>query len=553
MFRKAGLSGLLICLYTCAVHAQPLSDTEKLASLCKVWGLLKYHQPVHTDAYTYWDNALLERIEPVLRCADKNCLSALYLDWLKITDGQRARRKKAKASADVLRWNEDLSWIQDTQVFTEELSRRLYSVQQYRDTRHPAGVKYRPYVFNADFSGEQAYKEMRYPSGEYRLLALFRYWNMVQYFFPYRYAMQKNWMQVLEEKIPLFRQAGDSVAYQLALAELAASPGDGHAYLYTPRTQTWFGTLGLSCRFLCLGDTVLVRDFYNDSLCRLNDLRPGDILLSLDGEPVGERMETLRKYIGASNEDAFRRDVVHFAFLSDKPRVKAQFIRNGERLEKELQYFSREQQRAGYRHPEKDGPLYRDLGDSIAYIHLGRLMPQQVDSLMRSVKTTRGIVFDLRSYPQGTLYMLAAYLLPGKRPFALVTRPLPGSPGQYTWDGPLYGGGPNKDPYRGKTVLLMNAETQSQAEFTCMLLQTVPGSVSIGSATSGADGNVSEIVLPGNYRTYFSGIGVYYPDKRPTQGAGLQPDIYIKPTVQGIREGRDELLERAVQYIKTGQ
>jgi len=75
-------------------------------------------------------------------------------------------------------------------------------------------------------------------------------------------------------------------------------------------------------------------------------------------------------------------------------------------------------------------------------------------------------------------------------------------------------------------------------------------SVVIGSQTAGADGNVSEIILPGGIKTMISGIGVYYPDGTETQRVGIVPDIEIKPTIQGIREGRDELLEKAIEVIK---
>jgi C-terminal processing protease CtpA/Prc len=46
-----------------------------------------------------------------------------------------------------------------------------------------------------------------------------------------------------------------------------------------------------------------------------------------------------------------------------------------------------------------------------------------------------------------------------------------------------------------------------------------------------------------------SGNGIYYPDGRETQRTGIVPDIEVKPTVQGICEGRDELLEKAVEII----
>jgi C-terminal processing protease CtpA/Prc len=65
----------------------------------------------------------------------------------------------------------------------------------------------------------------------------------------------------------------------------------------------------------------------------------------------------------------------------------------------------------------------------------------------------------------------------------------------------------------------------------------------IGSTTAGADGNVSTVPLPGNFSSYISGIGVFYPDNSPTQRVGIVPDIVVTPTIEGIRAGRDELIE----------
>jgi len=45
-----------------------------------------------------------------------------------------------------------------------------------------------------------------------------------------------------------------------------------------------------------------------------------------------------------------------------------------------------------------------------------------------------------------------------------------------------------------------------------------------------------------------SGIGVFYPDRTPTQRVGIIPDLEVRPTIDGIRAGRDEVLEAAVSY-----
>ena len=71
----------------------------------------------------------------------------------------------------------------------------------------------------------------------------------------------------------------------------------------------------------------------------------------------------------------------------------------------------------------------------------------------------------------------------------------------------------------------------------------------VGSTTAGADGNISTIILPGGLRTIISGIGVYYPDGTQTQRIGIVPDVKVEPTINGIKQGKDEVLEKALEII----
>jgi carboxyl-terminal processing protease len=57
------------------------------------------------------------------------------------------------------------------------------------------------------------------------------------------------------------------------------------------------------------------------------------------------------------------------------------------------------------------------------------------------------------------------------------------------------------------------------------------------------------IIFPGNYKTGMSGLGVYYPDGRITQRVGIIPDIEVKSSIEGIKRGKDELLEKAIETI----
>jgi C-terminal processing protease CtpA/Prc len=104
--------------------------------------------------------------------------------------------------------------------------------------------------------------------------------------------------------------------------------------------------------------------------------------------------------------------------------------------------------------------------------------------------------------------------------------------------------------YTGKVAILVDEASISQAEYTAMAFRAAGNAIVVGSTTMGADGNVSQIPLPGGLNTAISGIGVFYPDKKPTQRIGIIPDFEVKPTIAGIRAGRDEVLEEALRQIR---
>jgi C-terminal processing protease CtpA/Prc len=106
------------------------------------------------------------------------------------------------------------------------------------------------------------------------------------------------------------------------------------------------------------------------------------------------------------------------------------------------------------------------------------------------------------------------------------------------------------ETYRGWTVMLMDERTQSQAEHTGLFLKAANNTRFVGSRTAGADGDVTNVALPGNILVWFTGMAVRHPDGRPLQRTGLIPDILVKPTIRGIRAGRDEVLERALTYLR---
>jgi C-terminal processing protease CtpA/Prc len=100
---------------------------------------------------------------------------------------------------------------------------------------------------------------------------------------------------------------------------------------------------------------------------------------------------------------------------------------------------------------------------------------------------------------------------------------------------------------------MVDETSMSQAEYTSMAFRASPGAIIVGSTTAGADGNVSPFALPAGLRTMISGIGVFYPDKTPTQRIGIVPNVEVRPTIAGIRAGETKYWKKPCDRFWAGQ
>jgi C-terminal processing protease CtpA/Prc len=97
--------------------------------------------------------------------------------------------------------------------------------------------------------------------------------------------------------------------------------------------------------------------------------------------------------------------------------------------------------------------------------------------------------------------------------------------------------------------MLIDERTQSQAEHTGLFFEVANGTMFVGTPTSGTNGDITSFVLPGDIGVTFTGQGVRHADGRQLQRVGLQPHVLVAPTIEGIRAGRDEVLEAALVYL----
>jgi C-terminal processing protease CtpA/Prc len=531
------------------------AQIEHLAVLGRVWGFVKYYHPAVARGDYNLDAELLRVLPQVLRSSSPQARNETLRAWVASLGPVPACATCREPGGDTIRLKPDLAWLTDEKQLGSALSQQL----QYLRLNRNQGPHY--YVRaaqsgNAVFRHEQAYARPATPDAGLRLLALYRYWNMVAYFFPYRYAIGEDWQQVLPAFIPQFVAARTDEQYRLVALALIARLHDTHAAIFgnDQVLATYRGLYYAPVQVRFVAGQAVVMGYYQEALGLATGLHKGDVVLQVDGVPVADLVKARLPLTPASNEPTQLRNIAIDLLRGPTDQVKLLVRREGRDFPVAV---ARVLPSSGlnlgldYGTPDPKAPAWRLLPGKIGLLTLGTLHRGQLPTIMKAAKGTKGLVIDLRNYPADFVVVdLAQYLMPQQTAFVQFSGPRLTYPGLFPTAPPETIPASKEAPYAGKVVILVNELTQSQAEFTAMALRTVPGAQVVGSTTAGADGNVSSIVLPGNITTRISGLGVYYPDGRETQRVGIVPDVEVQPTIQGIRNGRDEVLEKAVQLLK---
>lgn len=520
---------------------------KNLKLLGQTWGFLKYYHPQIAAGNYNWDYELFRILPPVLQAKDKSELDKILIKWIGSL-GEFKKGKKEKYHQSDIKVEPDLSWIKQS-GFSSELSELLIDIQDSKKAKDHYYISLLPNVGNPKFKNEKAYADMKYPDAGFRLLSLYRYWNIIQYYFPYIYLIEEDWNMVLEEFIPKVIAAKNEMEYNLVILELITRVQDTHANITGENAsiKKYLGARKSALKVSFVENKAAIKDYHHEEHGEETGLLVGDIIESVNGISVSQVIEKQFKYTPASNDPIKLRNIARKLLRSNDSIIYVEFTRNGIKESKSIKTYSSEELKNN--NQVKD-TSFRLINKDIAYIHNGVLKRKHLPIIWEEIKNTKGLIIDIRNYPSDfPIYSLSKLLMPEAIPFVKFTNPKIQSAGHFVFEKTLNVGEKNKDYYKGKVIILINENSQSSAEYHAMAYRVHPNATVIGSTTAGADGNISRFNLPGGIKTRITGIGVYYPDGTETQRIGIIPDIEMNPTIKGIREGRDELMEKAIEVI----
>jgi C-terminal processing protease CtpA/Prc len=395
-----------------------------------------------------------------------------------------------------------------------------------------------------------------YPSREVRLLAAARVWGVFHYFHPYLPLYDRPWDTELAQSLPRIDAAANAREYHLAIAAMVAQTDDTHCFVSSPELSKFYGAAATPIRLDWIENQPVVVKVVDDDVAK--QVAPGDVLVTIDGRPYQDRMKELEPYIAASTPQSMKRRIVDLLLNGAVGTPIRAAFRSEKGVEREVE-LQPNPSNAAKLNPARTGPVYRLLTPKIGYVDLERLPVAQVDAMFRMFQGTDAIIMDMRGYPQGTAWSIAPVLTDRTAPVAARFRRnvlRVDAPEQNEIETlffeqrlPAFQGA----RYHGKTAMLIDSHAISQSEHSGLFYKTANGTTFIGSPTMGANGDVTSFTVPGGIFINFSGHDVRWPDDRQLQRVGLTPDIEAHPTIDGIRAGRDEILDRAVSFLQSGQ
>ena len=369
-------------------------------------------------------------------------------------------------------------------------------------------------------------------------------WNVFQHFYPYFDVVKTDWPAALREALVSAATDRDEDAFLDTLRLLVARLHDGHGNVGL-KTRDWTRYASLPLALSWIEDRLVVVAVTPGKADRI---RPGDVVLSLDGVPAAEALAKHERLTSGATPQWIRQVAVNRlgrGLIGESVRLKIQPAA-GEPYEISLAYEVKFPFPAASR-PEK----LAEIRPGIWYVDIDRINDDDFNAAVAKLAEARGVIFDLRGYPGKLSTVVLQHLTDTPIDSARWNIPIVARPDRERMELQFSNWTlePRKPRIRGKVAFLTDGRAISYAETYLGIVEHYKLAEIVGGPTAGTNGNINPFELPGGYAVNWTGMKVLKHDGSQHHGIGILPTVPVSPTIQGIREGRDEVLEKGIETV----
>jgi hypothetical protein len=377
-----------------------------------------------------------------------------------------------------------------------------------------------------------------------RLAAVAATWGTLSRFYPYFADQPIDWPAALPVALADAAAARSPGETHQALSRMVAKLQDGHAHVRHP-THSVQGMVPVALRKF--GERVFVVGGLQDYI---SAIPVGSELVSVDGVVAKQLYATNHALVSAATENF--RDYLASLYISVGPIGRFKHVRtrspNGAEVESLLPLVSRQvfDKDIHVFHPRSGS----EIAPAVFYIDPMSLTPATIPTLIPSLQIAKVVILDMRGYVQDGIYDLLAHFVsrsissPHLQAFSVAIQPT-GISQDLQWE--VW---PAAPLLTCRLIVLTDARAISAAETVLQILRDGHLATIIGEPSAGTNGDVNTFSVPGGFTVRFTGLRVSAADGSTIQGHGIVPDQIVHPTIEGIRAGRDELLEAALSLAR---
>ncbi len=368
-------------------------------------------------------------------------------------------------------------------------------------------------------------------------------YNIFQHFYPYFEVVEVDWQQELIKAIEQSYTDKNGNDHLKTLQQLTATLKDGHIRVQSPFNKSYIPPI----LWEWIENKLVITHVEDKNL----SIKPGDIVEKINNISPEEFFAQTCTYISAAtigylNLIASKRSL----YGEEGSTLQLSINQTDYTLKRNYKYYD------VYRNQEKPKYTYHFYHDSsIVYLNLDKIEMDTIQSLMPVLKNSKAIICDLRGYPNGNHDFISHLLKEDDQDGAWMQVPQIIYPDYENLCGFEKHGWhlKAKEPYLGdkQILFLTNEQAISYAESYMSFIEGYKLATIIGQPTAGTNGNVNTFELLGGYKIRFTGMKVIKHDGSQLHGTGIIPDVIINKTIAGIKEGRDEYLQKAFEMIST--
>ena len=391
------------------------------------------------------------------------------------------------------------------------------------------------------------------PSGDDRYVRLGNVaivWGIFQHFYPYFDVVNADW----DAGLPLALQSAstdiDGNTFVHTLLRMTAPLKDGHISVFDDASDTYeFPPITL----VAISGKLHVKHVETDA----SGIPLGSSITAIDEEKMEQLAARYSNETSYATEGWLNDKLANYALFGNKDvAIKLTYqTLGGEQkdisLQRNVSMMDYMMNFALHGRPES----VSEVAPGIWYVDVSRTDANLFELSLSQLVSAKGIIFDCRTYPYPGLGF-GDFTLLGHLHNEFMLSPIIGDPmitdpdrKNWVWRTTRSGIAPKEPQLTCKKVFLTSGAAISASETLLSFVEAYQLGEIIGEPTASTNGSTNGIELPGGYMIPWTGQRILKQDGSTHHGVGIRPTIPVSPTVQGLIEGRDEVLEKALQIL----